>query len=55
MLGLAVMGITADSPVCTPLFSRLIWLGVVAFVLNVVTLLVLDGARWLDTKVNFVF
>lgn len=51
LLGLAVLGITADLPVGTPLFSRLIWLGVLIFAINLISLLALDGARWLDTKV----
>lgn len=55
MLGMAATGITADAPVGTPLVALLVGLSLLSLVASLVTLVVLDGARWLDTKVNRCF
>ncbi|CAM9242760.1 unnamed protein product [Ectocarpus fasciculatus] len=50
MLGMAGTGITADTPVGTPLVMRLVCLGVVSLITSLVTALALDGAKWLSIK-----
>lgn len=45
-------GITADTPVGTPLVGWLVVLGLVSLLTSLVTLLALDGATWLDAKVK---
>lgn len=52
MLGMVATGITADAPVGTPLVAWLVGLGLVSLLTSLLTLLTLDGARWLDTKVK---
>ncbi|CAN0151690.1 unnamed protein product [Ectocarpus sp. 6 AP-2014] len=50
MLGMAGTGITADTPVGTPLVTRLVFLGVASLITSLVTALALDGAKWLSIK-----
>lgn len=52
VLGILGTGITADTPVGTRLFSWLVWSSLVTFLATIMTLLALDGRRWLDTKVG---
>lgn len=52
MLGMAGTGITADTPVGTPLVTRLVCLGVASLITSLVTALALDGAKWLSIKVR---
>lgn len=52
-MGVVATGITADTPVGTRLVAWLVWLGLTTSVVSLVTLLVLDGPMWLDTKVRF--
>lgn len=51
MLGMIATGIDADTQTGSRLPSYLLALGLVTFVVSVVTLTTLDGARWLDMKV----
>lgn len=51
-LGIVATGINAYTPVGSYLVSWLVWLGLATFLVNLVTLLVLDGALWIDTRVR---
>lgn len=50
-LGIAATGINADTPLGTPLVTWLFFLSLASLLASLVTMLTLDGARWLDTKV----
>ncbi|CAM9877277.1 unnamed protein product [Scytosiphon promiscuus] len=49
-LGIVATGITADTPVGTPLVAWLLGLSLASFLTSLITLLTLDGARWLHVK-----
>ncbi|CAM9969397.1 unnamed protein product [Pylaiella littoralis] len=50
LLGIVATGINADTPLGTPLVAWLFCLSLASLLASLVTLLVLDGARWLETK-----
>lgn len=47
-------GITADTPIGTPLVAWLVGLSLASLLTSLVSLVTLDGATWLDTKVTLV-
>lgn len=54
VLGIVATGITADTPVGTPLVAWLLGLSLASLLLSFITLMTLDGARWIQTKVIIV-
>ncbi|CAN0268093.1 unnamed protein product, partial [Hapterophycus canaliculatus] len=49
VLGIVATGITADTPVGTPLVAWLLGLSLVSLLTSLIALFMLDGARWLHT------